>query len=113
MERLEIDEELVRSLVREQHPDLAGLEIRAVDGRWDNQLWRLGDELAVRIPCTERAPGLLLNEYRWMPVLAPRLPLPVGPSTRPTRWRASSKRFTSAHPPRRPPIRTVEFRSAH
>jgi hypothetical protein len=77
MDGFAIDENLVRSLVREQHPDLAGLELRAVDGGWDNQLWRLGDELAVRMPRTERAPSLLRKEHRWMPVLAPLLPLPV------------------------------------
>ena len=77
MDGFEIDESLVRSLVREQHPDLAGLKLREVDGGWDNQLWRLGDELAVRMPRTARAPSLLRNEHRWMPVLAPLLPLPV------------------------------------
>jgi aminoglycoside phosphotransferase (APT) family kinase protein len=71
------DEHLVRSLVREQHPDLAGLELHEVDGGWDNQMWRLGEELAVRMPRTPRAPSLLRNEHRWMPVLAPLLPLPV------------------------------------
>jgi aminoglycoside phosphotransferase (APT) family kinase protein len=48
-----------------------------VDGGWDHQLWRLGDDLAVRLPRTERAPDLVRKEYRWLPVLAPRLPLPV------------------------------------
>lgn len=72
-----VDDELVRCLVRERHPDLAGLELRPVPGGWDNQLWRLGDELAVRMPRTERAPALLRKEFRWLPVLAPRLPLPV------------------------------------
>lgn len=38
----EISEALVRSLLREQHPDLAGLDIREVDGGWDNQMWCLG-----------------------------------------------------------------------
>ncbi|MGW6709808.1 hypothetical protein ACWGDE_33650 [Streptomyces sp. NPDC054956] len=42
----------MRSLLREQHPDLAGLGLRVVDGGWDNQLWRLGDEPAVRLPRT-------------------------------------------------------------
>lgn len=46
-------------------------------GGWDNQQWRLGDELAVRMPRTERAPDLQRKESRWLPVLAPRLPLPV------------------------------------
>ncbi|MCF3103068.1 aminoglycoside phosphotransferase family protein [Streptomyces roseoverticillatus] len=77
MDSFEIDETLVRSLVREQHPDLAGLDLREVAGGWDNQLWRLGDELAVRMPRTERAPSLLRKEHRWLPALAPRLPLPV------------------------------------
>lgn len=73
----EIDEALVRALLHEQHPDLAGLELQKVDGGWDNQMWRLGEELAVRMPRTPRAPSLLRTEQRWLPVLAPRLPLPV------------------------------------
>ncbi|MFJ1561763.1 aminoglycoside phosphotransferase family protein [Streptomyces mirabilis] len=77
MGSFEIDENLVRSLVHEQHPDLAGLDLCEVVGGWDNQLWRLGDELAVRMPRTERAPSLLRKEHRWLPALAPRLPLPV------------------------------------
>ncbi|MCH7229318.1 aminoglycoside phosphotransferase family protein [Glycomyces sp. L485] len=72
-----IDEALVRSLLSDQHPDLAGLELGLVDGGWDNQMWRLGDDLAVRLPRTERAPSLLDMEHRWVPELAPRLPLPV------------------------------------
>lgn len=45
---------------------------------WDNQLWRLGDDLAVRLPwATQTADALLLKEHAWLPALAPRLPLPV------------------------------------
>ncbi|MFI6638750.1 aminoglycoside phosphotransferase family protein [Streptomyces sp. NPDC050504] len=72
-----IDGALVRALLHEQHPDLAGLDLREVAGGWDNRLWRLGDDLAVRMPRTERAPALLRKEFRWLPALAPRLPLPV------------------------------------
>jgi aminoglycoside phosphotransferase (APT) family kinase protein len=72
-----IDEDFVRALVREQHPDLAELSLREVAGGWDNRLWRLGEDLAVRIPLTARGPSLLRNEQRWLPVLATRLPLPV------------------------------------
>ncbi|MFJ9109940.1 aminoglycoside phosphotransferase family protein [Streptomyces sp. NPDC102283] len=74
---IEITADLVRGLLQEQHPDLAGLAVREVAGGWDNQQWRLGGELAVRMPRTERAPELQLKERRWLPVLAPRLPLPV------------------------------------
>lgn len=68
---------LVRALLRDQHPDLAELELREVEGGWDNQQWRLGEELAVRLPRTERAPTLLGIERRWLPLLAKRLPLPT------------------------------------
>ncbi|EFC86868.1 aminoglycoside phosphotransferase family protein [Parafrankia sp. EUN1f] len=74
---IEIDADLVRDLLQEQHPDLAGLAVREVVGGWDNQQWRLGDEFAVRLPRTERAPDLQRKECRWLPVLAPRLPLAV------------------------------------
>lgn len=73
----EIDEELVRELLREQHPELAGLELHQAVRGWDNQMWRLGDELAVRLPMTPRGPELLRSEQRWLPELAERLPLPV------------------------------------
>jgi aminoglycoside phosphotransferase (APT) family kinase protein len=74
---IEFEEALVRALLREQHPDLAGLELRRVAGGWDNQMWRLGPDLAVRMPRTERAPSLLRAEQRWLPQLAGKLPLPV------------------------------------
>ncbi|KAB8167976.1 phosphotransferase [Streptomyces sp. 3MP-14] len=87
---IEITADLVRELLREQHPDLAGLAISEVPGGWGNQMWRLGDELAVRMPRTEQAPALQLKERRWLPVLAPRLPLPV---PEPVRTGEPSARF--------------------
>ncbi|TCC46461.1 aminoglycoside phosphotransferase family protein [Kribbella capetownensis] len=72
-----MDEQLVRALLQDQHPDLAELELREVVGGWGNQMWRLGDDLAVRMPRTEGAPELLVKEHRWLPGLAARLPLPV------------------------------------
>jgi aminoglycoside phosphotransferase (APT) family kinase protein len=74
---IQITADLVRDLLREQHPDLAGLAIREVAGGWGNQMWRLGDELAVRMQRMDPTPRLQLKERRWLPVLAPRLPLPV------------------------------------
>jgi len=77
VDELRFEQDLVRALLAEQHPDLADLELRDVAGGWDNQLWRLGTELAVRLPRTERAPALLRTEQKWLPVLARRLPLPT------------------------------------
>ncbi|HEX5121203.1 MAG TPA: phosphotransferase [Pseudonocardiaceae bacterium] len=73
----EITAGLIRDLLREQHPDLAELPLRAVEGGWGNQMWRLGDELAVRMQRMEIAPDRQLKERRWLPLLAPRLPLPI------------------------------------
>lgn len=75
---MDITAELVRELLRDQHPDLADHPLRLGARGWDNQLWRLGDDLAVRLPwATESADALLRKEHAWLPALAPRLPLPV------------------------------------
>lgn len=87
---IEITADLVRDLLQEQHPDLAGLAIREVAGGWGNQMWRLGDELAVRMQRMDPTPELQLKERRWLPVLAPRLPLPV---PTPVRFGEPSQRF--------------------
>lgn len=75
---IEITAELVRELLHDQHPDLADRPVRLGARGWDNQLWRLGDDLAVRLPwATQTADALLLKEHAWLPGLAPHLPLPV------------------------------------
>ncbi len=86
----EITAGLIRDLLRDQHPDLAGLPLREVEGGWGNQMWRLGDELAVRIQRMDTDPDHQLKERRWLPPLAPRLPLPVPV---PVRSGAPSERF--------------------
>ncbi|MCT2591260.1 aminoglycoside phosphotransferase family protein [Streptomyces sp. N2-109] len=74
----DITEELIRDLLREQHPDLTDHPLRLGARGWDNQLWRLGDDLAVRLPwATQSADALLRKEHAWLPLLAPDLPLPV------------------------------------
>ncbi|MEV5488623.1 aminoglycoside phosphotransferase family protein [Streptomyces bobili] len=85
-----ITADLVRDLLQEQHPDLAGLAIREVAGGWGNQMWRLGNELAVRMQRMDPTPELQFKERRWLPVLAPRLPLPV---PTPVRCGEPSERF--------------------
>ena len=69
--------ELVRRLLRAQHPDLAGLPVEPLANGWDNTLFRLGDGLVVRLPRRTLGANILVNEQRWLPVLAPRLPLAV------------------------------------
>jgi aminoglycoside phosphotransferase (APT) family kinase protein len=72
-----IDARLVRSLLADQHPDLADLELVALDAGWDNSLWRLGERLVVRLPRREVAVAPTLHEQRWLPMVADGLPLLV------------------------------------
>jgi aminoglycoside phosphotransferase (APT) family kinase protein len=72
-----IDAALVRALLEEQHPDLAGLRLVEAGEGWDNRTFRLGDDLAVRLPRRAASARLIEHELRWLPALAPHLPLPV------------------------------------
>lgn len=72
-----IDHGIVSGLVAEQHPDLADLPLVRLDAGWDNDLWRLGTDLVVRLPRRALSVPLVETEQRWLPELAPRLPLPV------------------------------------
>jgi aminoglycoside phosphotransferase (APT) family kinase protein len=75
---IEITAELVRDLLRDQHPDLAEHPLKLGARGWDNQLWRLGDDLAVRLPwATQSADALLRKEHALLPALAPHLPLQI------------------------------------
>lgn len=72
-----IDAALVRSLLAEQHPDLADRALTELDAGWDNVIFRLGDDLVIRLPRRSLAAPLVVHEQRWLPVLASRLPLPI------------------------------------
>jgi aminoglycoside phosphotransferase (APT) family kinase protein len=91
---IEIDEALVRSLLRAQHPDLAELPLQPMDSGWDNAMYRLGEHLAVRLPRRIAVAKLIDHEQRWLPQLAPLLPIAVPAPVRagqpsrdyPVRW---------------------------
>jgi aminoglycoside phosphotransferase (APT) family kinase protein len=82
---VEVDEDLARDLLLEQHPDLADLPLRGRVNGWDNLTWRLGDELALRFPVREASSGLVEREHTWLPRLAPTLPVAVPTPLRPGR----------------------------
>src|SRR5687767_1765778 len=72
------DVDLVRRLLAAQHPQWAQLPVSAVaSAGTDNALYRLGDDLAVRLPRIHWAVDVVAKEQRWLPVLAPHLPLAV------------------------------------
>jgi aminoglycoside phosphotransferase (APT) family kinase protein len=72
------DASLVRRLLAAQFPHWAGMEIAPVraDGT-DNAMYRLGPELAVRLPRRPSAVEGIEREYVWLPRLEPHLPLPL------------------------------------
>jgi aminoglycoside phosphotransferase (APT) family kinase protein len=69
---------LVRRLVVAQFPHWADLPLRRLrPGGWDNRSFRLGDGLVLRLPSGPDYAAQVAKEQRWLPVLAPQLPLPI------------------------------------
>jgi aminoglycoside phosphotransferase (APT) family kinase protein len=77
-DELPIDAALVRRLLAAQLPGCADLPLEPVRHLGtDNAIFRLGDELAVRLPRREHNVLGLRKELRWLPELAPLLPLAI------------------------------------
>ncbi len=73
-----IDVDLARRPIVAQFPQWSSLPMRAVEpGGWDNRTFRLGDTMSVRLPSAEAYITQVEKEYRWQPILARHLPLPV------------------------------------
>ncbi len=73
---IDVDAEVARRLIDEQHPDLVG-PLTLIASGWDNMLFRLGEELCVRLPRRQVAAQLIVNEQRWLPSIAERVSVPV------------------------------------
>jgi aminoglycoside phosphotransferase (APT) family kinase protein len=74
----EIDDRLVHRLLKDQFPQWASLPIRRVEpSGTDNAVFRLGEDLAARLPRRDgpQSPGS--KELDWLPKLAPMLPLEI------------------------------------
>ncbi len=73
-----ITADLVHGLLAEQAPHLAGLPVVPVEPEGnDNRTYRLGADLSVRLPSHPRYGAAVAKEDRWLPVIAPQVPLPV------------------------------------
>ncbi|MDG6109953.1 aminoglycoside phosphotransferase family protein [Dactylosporangium aurantiacum] len=70
--------ELVRRLVAGQFPQWTDRPVAPVGTPGtDNAMYRLGDDLVVRLPRRAGGVAQIERDRRWLPLLAPRLPLPV------------------------------------
>lgn len=67
----------VAALLSEQHPELATEEIEVMGQGWDNLLFRVGEAHIARFPRRGLAVDLVRHESRWLPELAPALPLRI------------------------------------
>jgi aminoglycoside phosphotransferase (APT) family kinase protein len=75
---VETDAALMRRLLAGQFPQWAALAIEPVESYGtDHAIYRLGDELAARLPRIGWATGQAAKEALWLPRLAPHLPLAV------------------------------------
>jgi aminoglycoside phosphotransferase (APT) family kinase protein len=76
--KTEITAELVAELIEAQFPKWAGLPITAVEENgWDNNTFRLGGDMLVRLPSGERYVAAVEKEQRWLPYLSESLPVPI------------------------------------
>lgn len=81
-DEIEANADLVRLLLADQFPQWAELPLEPVATYGtDHHIYRLGDELAVRLPRIGWAARQAALEAEWLPKLAPHLPLAV-PVTR-------------------------------
>ncbi|MGH3745530.1 MAG: aminoglycoside phosphotransferase family protein [Mycobacteriales bacterium] len=103
---IEINLPLVRALVDQALPEFAGRRLRPMAATGSsNALFRLGDDLIVRMPRQPGGSATITKEARWLPYVAPALPIAVpeivavgGPDLGyPERW--SIVRWIDGHSP--------------
>ena len=77
-DEVNIDLSLVCRLVAAQFPQWAELPIKPVEaGGVDNRTFHLGEDMAVRLPSGPWYALQVEKEQKWLPKLAPLLPLPI------------------------------------
>ncbi|MGH8931198.1 MAG: aminoglycoside phosphotransferase family protein, partial [Egibacteraceae bacterium] len=77
-DEVDIDVPLVRRLLAAQFPQWADLPVESMASTGtDNAIYRLGEHMAVRLPRIPGATGQVEKEQRWLPRLAPHLPLAI------------------------------------
>lgn len=78
VDEVDTDASLVRRLLAAQFPQWADIPIQPVaPAGTDNAIYRLGDAMAVRLPRIHWATGQVDKEQRWLPRLAPLLPIAI------------------------------------
>lgn len=77
-DEIDIDSTVVRRLLTAQFPAWATLAIEPVrSAGTDNAIFRIGDDMAARLPRHQAAAAQVDKEQEWLPRLAPHLPFAV------------------------------------
>jgi aminoglycoside phosphotransferase (APT) family kinase protein len=77
-DEIDLDEALVGRLLATLSPAYDGLPLRRLAASGStNALFRLGDDLLVRVPRQPGGTETIEKEQRWLPYVAPRMPVPV------------------------------------
>src|SRR4051794_35254648 len=77
-DELDLPVDLVERLLAQQQPQWAHLSVRRLaSSGTDNAMFRLGDDLVVRLPRNHWASGGVDHEARWLPLLDGLLPVTV------------------------------------
>ena len=77
-DEVDTDPPLVSRLLADQFPQWAHLPIERFESSGtDNAIYRLGEDMAVRLPRIPGGTGTIDKELRWLPKLAPLLPVAI------------------------------------
>lgn len=77
-DEVDIDASLVERLLAAQFPDWSDRPVKVVaESGTDNVTFRLGTDLAVRLPRTPGMQGQIEKDHEWLPRLGPHVPLAV------------------------------------
>lgn len=74
---IEVGEELARTLIAEQFPDVDVMSLRRLGEGWDNTVWATEEDIAFRFPRRELAIPGVKREMAILPGLAAQLPAPI------------------------------------
>ena len=78
VDEVDVGPDLVRDLIARRFPCWAGLDVRPVASTGtDNAVFRLGDHLVARLPRIRGAHKNMALDQRWLPALAPQLPVAI------------------------------------
>ena len=72
-----VDEPLARRLIGEQFPEVEQRSLQLLGAGWDNTVWLVEEKWVFRFPRREMVIPGLENEMRYLPQIAPLLPLAI------------------------------------